>query len=331
MSHSEKDYPEVVFLGTGSGKPSSFRNSSSILLQIRKDEYFLMDCGEGTLLQMYQMYGLEKTQHILRNLKGVFITHLHFDHHGGLFSIIEVVNNEMRQKRRMDKLTIIAPITFSSLCQHHSRYLNPIENSYKLIPNHALYDDVKTNPNSYVLREVKNLLGLSELAIVPVYHSVKAYGICMRHKDGWKLVYSGDTEPCDLLIRYGQNCDILIHEATLDGGKEESAARKRHSTVTSAIQVGRDMNAKFIILTHFSQKYAKLPVFPEESTKNVAYAFDFMQLRPSQLWTLHLVKPALNALFGGQRDSKFFRVLLQAKRDERWMGKKAVNVEELAD
>jgi ribonuclease Z len=48
----------------------------------RKDEYFLMDCGEGTLLQMYQMYGLEKTQHILRNLKGVFITHLHFDHHG---------------------------------------------------------------------------------------------------------------------------------------------------------------------------------------------------------------------------------------------------------
>lgn len=40
----------------------------------------------------------------------------------------------------------------------------------------------------------------------------------------------------------------------------ESAVSKKHSTFTEAIQEGIAMNAKFTILTHFSQRYSKIPV-----------------------------------------------------------------------
>lgn len=38
------------------------------------------------------------------------------------------------------------------------------------------------------------------------------------------------------------------------------------------------MNAKFTIVTHFSQKYSKMPVLPEDCAENVGFAFDFMQV-----------------------------------------------------
>ncbi|KAH3803200.1 hypothetical protein DPMN_156901 [Dreissena polymorpha] len=43
----------------------------------------LLDCGEGTLHQMITMYGRERTNMILAQTKAIFVSHLHFDHHGG--------------------------------------------------------------------------------------------------------------------------------------------------------------------------------------------------------------------------------------------------------
>jgi len=49
------------------------------------------------------------------------------------------------------------------------------------------------------------------------------------------------------------------------------------STTQQAIQVGKDMNAKHTILTHFTAKYIKCPDF-REFPDNVSFAFDFMQV-----------------------------------------------------
>ena len=38
------------------------------------------------------------------------------------------------------------------------------------------------------------------------------------------------------------------------------------------------MNAKFTLLTHFSQRYAKLPIIDETSSSNVGIAFDNMRV-----------------------------------------------------
>ena len=45
--HSLPEFPKVTFLGTGSGVPERYRNVSCILVQVDKDNYFMMDCGEG--------------------------------------------------------------------------------------------------------------------------------------------------------------------------------------------------------------------------------------------------------------------------------------------
>lgn len=62
--------------------------------------------------------------------------------------------------------------------------------------------------------------------------------------------------------------DELTHDAII----------KMHSTTSQAIDIGNKMNAKNIMLTHFSQRYAKLPRFNDNFANNIGIAFDNMQV-----------------------------------------------------
>lgn len=42
------------------------------------------------------------------------------------------------------------------------------------------------------------------------------------------------------------------------------------------------MDAKFIMLNHFSQRYPKIPVFSEQFTKHTGIAFDHMKVNFQQ-------------------------------------------------
>lgn len=52
----------------------------------------------------------------------------------------------------------------------------------------------------------------------------------------------------------GNGSDVLIHEATMEDELLQEAIIKMHSTTTQAIEIGKKMNAKNILLTHFSQR-----------------------------------------------------------------------------
>jgi len=47
-----------------------------------------MDCGEATASQMIRIFGLEQANKILRSLGGVYVSHLHADHHVGLVGVV---------------------------------------------------------------------------------------------------------------------------------------------------------------------------------------------------------------------------------------------------
>lgn len=51
------------------------------------------------------------------------------------------------------------------------------------------------------------------------------------------------------------------------------------STTSQAIGVGMRMNAEFIMLNHFSQRYAKIPLFSPDFNEKVGIAFDHMKVR----------------------------------------------------
>jgi hypothetical protein len=54
------------------------------------------------------------------------------------------------------------------------------------------------------LRAQHGALGLAAVRCVPVVHCADAWGVVLSSHDGWTLVYSGDTRPCEALVAAGQ-------------------------------------------------------------------------------------------------------------------------------
>ncbi|WIA34738.1 hypothetical protein OEZ86_013047 [Tetradesmus obliquus] len=106
---------------------------------------------------------------------------------------------------------------------------------------------------------MSEVLGFSSWASVAVAHCAGAHGLVLTHSQGWKLVYSGDTRPCAALAAAGAGATLLIHEATFEAGLRHHACAKGHSTLQEALQVAKDMGAYRTVLTHFSQRYPRLP------------------------------------------------------------------------
>lgn len=153
-----------------------------------------------------------------------------------------------------------------------------------------------------------NAAGLSDVQSVPVLHCHQAFGVVLHHHSGWKLVYSGDTRPCRALTTAGKGCTLLIHEATFEPDLHGQALQKRHSTVEEALQMAADMGAWRTILTHFSQRYPKLPVgLPANGSEhhNVMLAFDGMCVPFKLLLELPRVLPAIACAFAepGEADA----------------------------
>ncbi|XP_071059979.1 zinc phosphodiesterase ELAC protein 2-like [Pseudochaenichthys georgianus] len=107
-----------------------------------------------------------------------------------------------------------------------------------------------------------------------------------------------DHHTCGLWFQTeGKDATLLIHEATLEDGMEEEAVDKKHSTTSQAIGIGMRMNAEFIMLNHFSQRYAKIPLFSEDFDDRVGISFDHMRIRFEDFKILPRLIPALKTLF----------------------------------
>lgn len=52
--------PRVIFLGTGSMKPSKYRNVSSILVELTPKDSIMFDCGEGSFIQLTNHVGNDR-------------------------------------------------------------------------------------------------------------------------------------------------------------------------------------------------------------------------------------------------------------------------------
>lgn len=96
-------------LGTNSAMPSKYRNGettvsmpllhahifvvSATLIHIPEYGYILLDAGEGTWGQLARKFGDDfasttSVWQVLRDLKCIFISHMHADHHIGLAKIL---------------------------------------------------------------------------------------------------------------------------------------------------------------------------------------------------------------------------------------------------
>ncbi|KAK4693132.1 ribonuclease Z, partial [Lecanoromycetidae sp. Uapishka_2] len=89
---------EIVCLGTGSALPSQYRNVSATLLRVPGSGSYLLDCGENTLGQLKRVYSETEYAEVLRDLKMIWISHLHADHHLGTASVVKAWYEEVHGK-----------------------------------------------------------------------------------------------------------------------------------------------------------------------------------------------------------------------------------------
>ena len=255
--------PEIVTLGTGSAMPSKYRNVSATLLRMPGDQgNYLFDCGENTFGQLQRTYSAAELEGVLRNLRGIWISHLHADHHLGTIGVLQgrakAFGNTAPKTDRT--IYLVSEPNMLDFIREYASVEPSLLTKTGLVPivcsqnegtslNGEPFDFESTNS---AIRNIKS---------VRVSHCAGAQAVSMTFKDGFKISYSGDCRPSGHFCRIGRDSDVLIHEATFDNDMEGDAIAKRHCTTAEALGVAMNMRAKNVVLTHFSQRYHKIPNF----------------------------------------------------------------------
>ncbi|KAJ8065715.1 hypothetical protein OCU04_006384 [Sclerotinia nivalis] len=299
LDEVQKDIPckdaEVITLGTGSALPSKYRNVSATLLRIPEYGNYLFDAGENTLGQMRRVFGKDLPG-VLSNLKAIWISHLHADHHLGTASVIKAWHEETSKNEatRNNKLAIASDhgmihwLTEYSEVEHYGfERLELIEMTPAVNNLYEEFTPAQTEA-----------FGLSSIQACQVSHCHGALAVAFNFPNGFKVAYSGDCRPSQDFVRIGQGATLLIHEATFDDELQGDAIAKKHSTTSEAMNIGKGMGARRILLTHFSQRYQKIPVMDSEVTDQVAIvAFDYMKVKISDFSKIAAFRPALLKLY----------------------------------
>lgn len=328
------NYPEVAFLGTGSSMPSLLRNVSGILLNIDEETSMLLDCGEGTSSQLYRLYG-DKTDEILIKLKAIFISHLHPDHHIGMTGVLHARSAALKRAgMKEEPILLLAPIQYRSWLGENIQYVG--SKDFTLVVNQFCtkepYIIKGFKPNDTFIQKVMEKLNLIEYQTIPVLHVRHSVAVSLKHKSGWKIVYSGDTLPCGELAKAAKDCDLLIHEGTFGVGFHSEAQAKRHSTISAALDIGMQMNAKFTILTHFSQRYPIIPLLDDEKRHSdypYGIAFDYMKVKLGDLHMLNKLLPVLKSVF--KDDMKYMETRENKKSNKDRLKKMILNSEQTSN
>uniref|UniRef100_A0A7E4VR65 ribonuclease Z n=1 Tax=Panagrellus redivivus TaxID=6233 RepID=A0A7E4VR65_PANRE len=314
---TSEPFPKITFLGTSSAVPSKYRNVTSIMIQTPMNNY-LLDCGEGTYGQLLQIFGSSRIDEFLTNLRVVFMTHTHQDHTNGLVTLLQERARAVSESGNISKLIVVCN---RNIVKHmHTftqRFYDVTEFAHFVVPHIYGPDRRPIQADITQLLEHNKLLHCMpdlEAAAVKVNHTSDAVGYILTTKIGdtrRKLVFSGDTTPCDFLIECGQGADVLIHEGTFEDDYESDARHKKHSTMIQAVNVGLAMKAKHIILTHFSARYPKVPPLPAYIDEHsIGIAMDNLTVSMDNISRL----PALNHVYRKLYDDELFEIERKAQQ-----------------
>ncbi|MDD1742497.1 MAG: ribonuclease Z [Methanotrichaceae archaeon] len=270
----------VTFLGTAGSLPTPDRNPSAIMIN-REGELILFDCGEGTQRQMMRAKtGMMKLNHI-------FLSHLHADHILGIPGLMET----MAFQGRAHPLIIAGPVHTIDLikkitsisCIARDFQINAID----LTPGDIIKMDgfqveaIGTQHSvpslGFCLNEDNRLGKFDRQAAIalgippgPLFgrlqhgNSVEIDGRIIHPRQvmgdprpGRKIVYSGDTRPCQTIELASRCADLLIHDGALAKDKAEWARETMHSTADEAALVAKRANVRQLALTHISSRYSE--------------------------------------------------------------------------
>ena len=281
---------ELTILGSGGAIPTVQKNPTSQFLNIQ-DRYFLIDCGEGTQIQ------LRKYKCKFSKLDHIFISHLHGDHYLGLIGFLSSMNLLGRTR----EIHLYSPVE-----------LQKILDLYKEISGKSFSYDIIFHPLSFNGKDLVYEDKVLKVYSFPVSHSIPCCGFLFKENsfkrkiikskikpynlninaikelkegkdyyfnnkmikneeltiDGPKsrsYAYCADTKYNDAIVKYISNVDLLYHEATFLEDQRERAIKTFHSTAKDAGKIAHKSGALKLLIGHFSARYNDLLLFEEQA------------------------------------------------------------------
>ncbi len=288
---------ELTILGSSSAIPTSEKYPTSQIVNI-SERFFLIDCGEGTQIQLRRMnFSFARIHHI-------FISHLHGDHFFGLPGFISTRNllgikselhiyshSELKgliqpmidhMKGELGFRILFRPLNFRS---HRLIFEDAVVEVFSFPLKHSiptcgfLFREKPSLPNILKGKIGEYQIPVRQLqAIKEGADFVTDNGRVIPHHELTKApppprsyAFCSDTAYHEPVIQFIANADLLYHEATFLHELEEWAGTVLHSTARQAATIALKAGVKKLVIGHFSTRYKALDpllaearaVFPE--------------------------------------------------------------------
>lgn len=293
----------VLILGSSAAAPTLSRNQTAQLVTTERSQ-FLIDCGEGTQLQ------LRKYKVRFQQIDHIFISHLHGDHFFGLVGLLST----MHLLGRKTPIHIYGPKELKEVIEVQFKYIGGPGLSYKIIfhgvenRKDAIYEDQEIVVTSFEVKHRIKCFGYKfqervkprringkrvEFYKVPNYFRSKLKdGADFTTEEGevisnevltdsphpsYSYAYCADTAYNEGMLPEIKGVDLLYHEATFLEQEKSRAKKTYHSTTVQAGTIAQKAGVKQLIIGHFSNRYNDLnPVLKETKTvfKNTQLAIE---------------------------------------------------------
>lgn len=280
-------------LGCGSALPTTRHLATSQVIDLR-DKLYMIDCGEGTQLQMRRM------RIRFNRLNHIFISHLHGDHCFGLPGLLSTLG----------LLGRTASITIHA-AKEIEGFMQPVLNVFcKNLPYEVKFNYIDPNVHALIMEDRS-----VSIYSIPLKHRIPACGFLFVEKpaeahiiremvDFYKIpvkkmkdIKQGEdyiteegevvpnsrlTRPATPPRRYAycsdtifnpdiipiiENVDLLYHEATFGEDELLRAKETFHSTAGQAAEIALRAKAKRLVIGHYSARYEDLSVLKEEADR----------------------------------------------------------------
>lgn len=271
---------DLTILGSSSALPTSKRFPTAQLLQV-DERFFLIDCGEGTQIQLRKFgYNPARIHHI-------FISHLHGDHVFGLFGLLST----MGMMGRKAQLNLYGPRRLQDIMESHMEFFGPLPfglsyNSPEQKKGGGIFKDEKltvtaialkhrTETYGYLFRERKKLLnvrkdqirkfklGIADMVkikrgedfITETGEVIQNRILTLPPYNRRSFAYISDTLYDPGLADEIGGVNLLFHEATFSMEDEKLAEKTLHSTAAQAANIASLAGAQRLLIGHFSSRY----------------------------------------------------------------------------
>ena len=240
----------LTLLGTGCPSVDHERFGPSNLIST-KESSILIDSGSGITQRLHQ---IKKSS---ADIDALFLTHLHSDHVIDLYQLIISSWHSYRNK----PWKIYGP-------KGTKKFVNNLLDTWQDERTLRINYEVRSSIKAFkiIIHEFKDYGKIKIKDILLEYFMVDhkpvkyAYGFNIYHKNK-KLTISGDTRPCENLMKYAQKSDVLLHEVFIEGEilqinkmrtkKTLHNVQSYHTTSTQVGKVAFISRAKKLVLTHF--------------------------------------------------------------------------------